>query len=77
MKRLFLAWQDPDTRRWFPVGRLVFQNNLFEFVYTKGAKESVKFRPLGRMKNFESIYISDELFPPFFKQGAFQVQARV
>ena len=36
MKTLYLAWQDPKDRRWFPVGRLSFDGEVYQFVYTKG-----------------------------------------
>jgi hypothetical protein len=65
MKTLYLAWQDPKNRRWYPVGRLTFDNNLYKFVYTKGAKESKQFMPFGMMNNFEAVYESEELFPLF------------
>lgn len=38
MKTLFLAWQDSISHAWFPVGRLTYKNNYYEFVYLKGAK---------------------------------------
>ncbi|MDA2930622.1 HIRAN domain-containing protein [Acidobacteria bacterium AH-259-O06] len=64
MKILYLAWQDPDSRRWFPVGRLT-SNDVYRFVYTKGAKESPNFIPFGRMTRLDTIYESGELFPLF------------
>jgi hypothetical protein len=39
MKTLYLAWQDPEDRRWFPVGRLSFDGYVYRFVYTNGAKQ--------------------------------------
>lgn len=65
MKTLYLAWQDPKDRRWFPVGRLDYNDNLYRFVYTKGAKESPNFIPFGQMQNLEDTYESTELFPLF------------
>ena len=35
MKTLYLAWQDPEDRRWLPVGRLSFDGHVYRFVYTK------------------------------------------
>ena len=40
MRTLFLAWQDPVARRWFPVGRLEYSDGLYSFVYTKGAEQA-------------------------------------
>lgn len=65
MKTLFVAWQDPQSRRWIPVGRLTNRDGLYEFVYTLGAKQSKNFLPFGRMGNLESAYVSDVLFPLF------------
>jgi hypothetical protein len=65
MKELFIAWQDPNTRRWTPVGRLGYWDNRYYFVYTKGAKKSKNFVPFGRMRDLRSVYISDEIFPLF------------
>jgi len=28
MKTLYLAWQDPEDRRWLPVGRLSFDGHI-------------------------------------------------
>jgi len=68
MRKLYLAWQDPVERRWYPVGRLTFENNTYKFVYTKGAlkaQQSSRFIPFGRMSDFNVAYESDELFPLF------------
>jgi len=40
MKTLYLAWQDAKDRRWFPVGQLSFDGDIYQFVYTKGALRS-------------------------------------
>lgn len=65
MKALFVAWQEPESRRWLPVGRLTFENGQYKFVYTRGAKEAKDFMPFGRMVDLESAYVSDVLFPLF------------
>jgi hypothetical protein len=36
--RLFLAWQDQDTRRWHTIGQLTAMGDSYEFVFTKGVK---------------------------------------
>lgn len=64
MKTLFLAWQDPVERGWYPVGRLSFEGERFQFVYTSGARHS-RFNPLGSMQDLEKRYQSTELFPLF------------
>lgn len=67
-KCLYVTWQDPASRRWFPVGRLCFNRNAYEFRYTRGAKKASVlggFVPFGRMESLESVYTSKSLFPLF------------
>jgi len=67
-KVLFLAWQDPDGRRWFPVGRLAFDGSRYQFVYIRGAREArdrCGFHPLHPFPSFETTYESSEMFPLF------------
>jgi HIRAN domain-containing protein len=65
MKAVYVAWQDPKNRTWYPVGRLNFQRNEYRFVYTKGALKSKRFIPFGRMTDKSVMYTSRELFPLF------------
>lgn len=68
MTTLFVAWQDPKQRAWYPVGRLTGTPEHFQFVYTNGALEArqkSQFRTLPSFDSFEKIYESDELFPLF------------
>ncbi|MFV2058896.1 MAG: HIRAN domain-containing protein [Thiohalomonadales bacterium] len=65
MNVIFIAWQDPESRQWAPVGRLSKENSEFSFVYTQGAEEVPNFTPFGRMKDLHAIYKSDTLFPLF------------
>ncbi|AUB83497.1 hypothetical protein THSYN_22790 [Candidatus Thiodictyon syntrophicum] len=65
MKRLFLAWHDPESSRWLPVGQLSRDRDDYRFVYTKGAEESENFLPFGRMTNLHAVYVAKELFPLF------------
>ncbi|MGH8546716.1 MAG: HIRAN domain-containing protein, partial [Gammaproteobacteria bacterium] len=65
MLKLYVFWQDQDTRRWHPVGILTRRISLYEFVYTKGAKDASGFVPFGRMNKLYRIYQSEELFPLF------------
>jgi hypothetical protein len=67
-KLLFLAWQDPESRRWFPIGRLTFVQEKYEFAYTQGAREAqekANFQELHSFPELEKIYRSPELFPLF------------
>lgn len=63
--KIYLAWQDPETRGWFPVGQLSRDGEDFRFVYTKGAKASERFQPFGRMRDLNAVYVGRELFPLF------------
>lgn len=65
MKALYVAWQEPESRRWLAVGRLTQEDGKYKFVYTKGAKETKSFKPFGRMLNLDAAYVSDVLFPLF------------
>lgn len=68
MRKLFLTWQDKESRKWFPVGTLVFDGELYRFFYVKGALEArdeANFQPLISFPDFREIYESDELFPMF------------
>lgn len=65
---LFLAWQDPNSRSWFPIGRLTFDGTRYKFVYTKGVKEAQHeccFEPLSSFPHLDQVYTSTHLFPVF------------
>jgi hypothetical protein len=65
---LFLAWQDPNSRSWFPIGRLTFDGARYQFVYTQGVKEAQNtccFTPLSSFPHLEQVYTSTHLFPVF------------
>ncbi|GAA6624280.1 hypothetical protein [Scytonema sp. NUACC26] len=64
MKTLFLAWQDPISRAWFPIGRLTFDGEKYQFVYTYGSVEAQSkygFQPLFAFPNLNKVYTSIEL----------------
>lgn len=65
MNMLLVAWQDPTTRRWLPVGRLFRKDDDYHFVYTRGAEASERFMPFGRMTNLHDAYVAKDLFPLF------------
>jgi hypothetical protein len=68
MRTLFLAWQDPQSRRWYPVGRLESLDGLYSFTYTKGAEQARReagFEPLTSFPELYTIYESEQLFPLF------------
>ena len=66
--KLFLAWHEPTSRSWFPIGQLTFDGVRYYFVYTQGAKEAQQkcgFKPLFSFPNFNTVYTSTYLFPVF------------
>lgn len=68
MTALFLAWQDPESRLWFPIGRLAQRDGQYEFSYTRGAQAARKesrFEPLAAFPRMDRAYVSNELFPLF------------
>lgn len=67
LKTLFLAWQDAKSRCWFPIGRLTFDGEKYEFVYTRGVKEAEQygFAPLLSFPYLKGVYTSTYLFPVF------------
>lgn len=68
IQTLFLAWQDPLRRSWFPIGRLTFDGTWYQFVYTDGAKiaqEKCQFQPLHSFPELTGKYRSVALFPFF------------
>ena len=66
MTTYFIAWQDPEGRAWFPIGRVTREDGRFHFVYTRGAEKANRaagFQSLGSFPDFHSAYVSDSLFP--------------
>jgi len=68
---LFVAWQQPESRRYYPVARLMAgvgdAHDLYEFAYIKGAQEAAKagFEPFLAFEDLREVYRSKELFPFF------------
>ena len=67
---LFVAWQNPVTRSFFPVARLAqIQGedcpDCFEFAYVQGALTAEGFLPFVSFPDQNQIYRSRELFPMF------------
>lgn len=67
---LFVAWQDPVTRRIFPVARLLDRQEgvRWEFVYIHGARAAAErgFEYFLGAENLDRVFESDEL-PPLFQ----------
>ena len=69
-KTLFLAWQDENSRRWYPVGRLDADVSIssYCFRYTGGAnraEQEAGFPLLIEFPDLRRAYRSPELFPLF------------
>lgn len=71
MKKLYLAWRDTRTRRYYPVGRLTQVGEHYQFVYLRGALEAAaesQFQPFPSFPDFDKPYEADELFPLFINR---------
>ena len=55
----------PDKGGWGPVGRLEYDDGIYRFVYTQGARTLEGFRAFHGMEDLTRIYESDDLFPIF------------
>lgn len=71
VQALFVAWQQPDSRRYYPVARLASgvgaAHDLYEFAYVRGADEAaaVGFHPFLAFPDLHGVCRSAELFPFF------------
>ncbi len=63
---LFLAWQDPDGRQWFPIGRLDADGS-YRYRYIEGARraQGAGFEAMRDFPELERDYRSSELFALF------------
>ena len=64
-RSLFVIWQDRESRRWHPVGRLTKNDREYRFEYTNGASEAPSFTPFAGMRELDRVFVSDTLFPLF------------
>jgi hypothetical protein len=63
---LFVAWQDPETRRILPVARVVIGPEMgYEFAYIEAVSEAeaLGFLPLLSFPELQQVYRSRELWP--------------
>lgn len=67
MSTLFLAWQNPQSRQWYPVGRMDHVAGRYRFVYTQGAERARQagFSPLLAFPDLDQQYESKTVFPLF------------
>lgn len=64
---LFVAWQEPGSRRILPIARLLKHNGDYEFAYINAVEDAVQlgFQPLLTFPDLAGVYITREL-PPLF-----------
>ena len=74
MKVLYLAWPDPQSKEWYPVGKLTSEEGTYRFVYTKGATLSKNFIPFGSMQDMREVYRSRDLLPLFANRLIFKTR---
>lgn len=66
MRTLFIAWQDPLTRTWLPIGRVTADPGSYVFCYTQGAlraRDEFGFAALEAFPELDEVYESSFLFP--------------
>ena len=63
--RLFVAWQDPDSRRFHPVALLDRSGERYRFRYLKQAEGLTGFEPFVSFPNLHQTFESEQLFPLF------------
>lgn len=65
-RRLFLIWQDPESRRFIRVGVLSeLVDGRYAFEYVPGAADIADFHPLTQFPDLDRLYVSTGL-PAFF-----------
>lgn len=63
--RLAVAWQDPETRAYEPVGVLIQDSHGFRFSYLRRAADLPRFHPFLGFPDLAASYESPVLFPLF------------
>jgi hypothetical protein len=63
--RLFVAWQNPQTRSIAPVGVLERRTDGYSFAYLRRSLDVPGFRPFLGFDDLDTRYESPELFPLF------------
>ncbi len=65
MTTVFVAWRNPKTTTWYPIGRIEQTESVFTFVYLKGAETAEGFEPLIQFPRLGETYRAQTLFPVF------------
>lgn len=62
---LWLIWKQPQTRRRYKIGTLIYENNSYTFSYGDEVREAIKagFNNFAGFEDIKEIYRSKNLFP--------------
>ncbi len=66
-QELILSWEDVKTKQWFPIGRLLKEQDVYSFSYVNGVNQAKEkgFTSLASMPDFNQKYYYDDIFPLF------------
>lgn len=63
MRKFYVAWKEPDDKKWYVVGALKYDGEIYTFTYTRSSETIKNFK---RFAPFEkNTTKSNELFPFF------------
>lgn len=65
MNTVYVAWGNPKTTTWHPIGLLRELNGVFSFEYLAGVRDAKGFEPLKEFPDLNTRYESTSLFPIF------------
>lgn len=65
MNKVYVAWRNPNTTSWHPIGLLSQSDDTFVFEYLAGARKATDFVPPPEFPKLEKRYESKSLFPIF------------
>ena len=67
---LYLAWQEPDSRRVVAIARLLKLNGDYEFAYINAVEEATRqgFQPLLSFPDLSTVYKSRPDFPGYITE---------
>jgi hypothetical protein len=71
IQALYVTWQEPNSREYFPVGRLISglkpEHPNYEFCYLRGVAkaQAAAFQPFPSFDDLNRVYRADDLFPMF------------
>lgn len=69
VRRLVVAWQNPESRLISPVGLLSYDGHSYRFAYIRHALDVVDFQPLLGFPDLRRSYNSKDLFPLFAQRA--------